>query len=1126
MTFFISNNKFGVISIERKAGEAATEYVWKTDSKDISFGFNTTFAIKNNVVCNKLGYILNPDFETISDTTSGVVVDGTTVTVTPTDDWFIQTKDISVDIANATDQEITFVGKYATEKITLTDGKGNVTLPIDTYAVSISGGEIADTSFEVATDITSFSSNFTAVSVKDIDSAIGEVDLIDGVTATVDNEKFNDGDVIGTYFTVVGDSVVKRFKNNAVYAIQTASSDKNNAGNLQFTITKKLKVSIKFCSTGGSNTSELAIMDAASGENVTDVKSVTGTTVNYVEMGTLDAGTYQIYTPYNSDLKRGARLYAVKFEEAEQGGGDVVVPTDYNETLEMRVNPSIASSDNVEATVSTFNGGQHGAQAATVTFKNAPESVKFTVGGCRYGDGTVTVKATDANNKVYTESFSNKTESCEGAYAEGNVPAHTQYVEYLLKGKTNELTAPITVEFTWSNAYVPYIDAVNYEEEVISGTKLNLDFRNGNIITTDLGGGTFYIKDGVASSTETEDFDVKITNVKSHNSGYGLQQSGSFPVITINNVQGPAKITMLGTNYGGYFNAASTGSGNFLNSNGIVISELNGVDATNKGNNNVYYYNGSDTATITLTGTKGSGSATTIYIANLAVETISENDVPAEKYANLNLKVNATGTNAGDEVVIIDSKGNRFASSVNANGVADFTGNIVELGTATVSIAGYTVSPVTIDVTAETTEYAVTAAPTATTAIADSASTDELYVGYAAKDGYKVYNTVQAAVNAASAGSVINVADGSYYGRVVIDKANITLNGTSTAGTVLTYNDSETRNDTYFHGATVAVVSTGFKANNLTIKNTAEVDGAEVENHKNAAALSIGYVDKISADAVITNCEIWATRDTVNIGKYSADSAVTFNSCKIYGFQDVICGAGKATLNDCTWDINSGNNARLFAPIGSSVCVANNVNIINSNYPGKAKAAFARAWGQDKTDPDCTVVINGYTDDGNNIFANNVQISDKNISIYGFEPEFIGKGTGDITNMLWLVRKNTKDNYNTTLSAINAASPAVNVFESSTKIDGEDAYRVIGKVSSDMLDKVDAIGFALYSGNNFVGNMSDSTVYHKEGTTEYYFVSFLDSTSDVGEYTVIPYVSYKGYDVQGSESNGTINIGA
>ena len=92
----------------------------------------------------------------------------------------------------------------------------------------------------------------------------------------------------------------------------------------------------------------------------------------------------------------------------------------------------------------TYNGGQHGVQGGTITVP-VDGTVKFTLGGCQYGNGDITIKK---DGEVYA-TISNKIDKCgktTGVYEE-NVP-------YIYLGEAGTLTFELG-----SQTYLPYFFA-------------------------------------------------------------------------------------------------------------------------------------------------------------------------------------------------------------------------------------------------------------------------------------------------------------------------------------------------------------------------------------------------------------------------------------------------------------------------------------------------------------------------------------------------------------------------------------------------------------------------------------------------------------------------------------------
>lgn len=92
----------------------------------------------------------------------------------------------------------------------------------------------------------------------------------------------------------------------------------------------------------------------------------------------------------------------------------------------------------------TYNGGQHGVQGGTITVP-VDGTVKFTLGGCQYGNGDITVKK---DGELYT-TISNKIAACgktTGVYEED--------VPYIYLGEAGVLTFELG-----SQTYLPYFFA-------------------------------------------------------------------------------------------------------------------------------------------------------------------------------------------------------------------------------------------------------------------------------------------------------------------------------------------------------------------------------------------------------------------------------------------------------------------------------------------------------------------------------------------------------------------------------------------------------------------------------------------------------------------------------------------
>lgn len=467
-----------------------------------------------------------------------------------------------------------------------------------------------------------------------------------------------------------------------------------------------------------------------------------------------------------------------------------------------------------------------------------------------------------------------------------------------------------------------------------------------------------------------------------------------------------------------------------------------------------------------------------------------------------------------------------YTVTTDENGVATFPN--LGFNTYNVAIAGYTSTTETfapVEGNIALTINDATAKNYST--LPANASNDNLYVGYTPNATVTTtYDSVQDAVDNATAGQTIYVAAGTYKEMVTITK-DIKIVGNSAADTIITYNDSQSGNDstapngatekTKFHGDTVAINgSVNVEFENIQIKNTAEADLGVAQN---ATALS-AYGDNLAATVKLTNCTIWATRDTIFTGKVNANNTWTFDNCTIAGFQDVVCGTGDVTLNNCIWELSLSSDARFFVPNSSSTVttkmVANNLTINDTTDTGfTAKTYLGRGWGTSGCSLASTqVIVNGYTDNSGTLVTNGVY--------HGYDTSLANNDGTTLADTNWLVRAKQNENYYTTNRDLDTV--AINTLQTPVTKDEDGDYLFKGVVNNSLLAKADYIGFAVFNADGtFVGNTKNDTVYRVTGEEgdNLYTVNYFKNMPAEG-CIVKGFVKYDGVNIINEVSNQTV----
>jgi pectinesterase len=165
-----------------------------------------------------------------------------------------------------------------------------------------------------------------------------------------------------------------------------------------------------------------------------------------------------------------------------------------------------------------------------------------------------------------------------------------------------------------------------------------------------------------------------------------------------------------------------------------------------------------------------------------------------------------------------------------------------------------------------------------------------------APDGTGDFTTIQEAIDGAKSFPderiTIHIKNGAYEEKVKVHAWNsrLTLKGESTNGVIIRWNDyfnkiNRGRNSTFFT-ATLLVQGDDFRAENLTIENTAG---------------KVGQALAVAAEAdrcVFENCRMLGNQDTLYAD--GANARQYYRNCYIEGTTDFIFGGATALFGNCT----------------------------------------------------------------------------------------------------------------------------------------------------------------------------------------------------------------------------------
>ena len=884
----------------------------------------------------------------------------------------------------------------------------------------------------------------------------------------------------------------------------TIESNKKSADGYSFT--QRMKTggkgeagkcrAISFTTTGAGNVVFYALSGKSSQDRTIALVDESGATVASVAVSGSDfvkstlaipkAGTYNLVPTDNS-----VNFYFVGTDVALAGGDDTTTTT--------------------EATTATDASTETTTEASTET-----TTVTTTT------EGSTETTTVAANWQIKAD-----TAPAEG-YADGALVFENEYAAVYAAQKLSITGKPLTVNGrTYEKGF-----KTNGVNTVIDGTSFRLAFKvvvkKSTRVSADTSGGS---KNSIFSYDETAGTYTNLTGlVPQSQTMYADLEAGTVAYIgnggTNNSMlavdiqKGPTPVTVTTKLTLG--NAATT-----IPANAIVTIGDQTVTADENGN---VEFNGKTSTSYKVSyEANGVRYESTLSIGDDGTVTSTLNLPQVSGDATVTVKT-ANGTAVASKKVTltyyVGAKPVFYTVTTDENGVATFPN--LGFNTYNVAIAGYTSTTETfapVEGNIALTINDATAKNYST--LPANASNDNLYVGYTPNATVTTtYDSVQDAVDNATAGQTIYVAAGTYKELVTITK-DIKIVGASADNTIITYNDSQSGNDgtapngatdkTKFHGDTVAINgSVNVEFENIQIKNTA---GADLGVAQNATALS-AYGDNLAATVKLTNCTIWATRDTIFTGKVNANNTWTFDNCTIAGFQDVVCGTGDVTLNDCIWELSLSSDARFLVPNSSkdvtTKMVANNLTINDTTDTGfTAKTYLGRGWGTSGCSLASTqVIVNGYTDNSGTLVTDGVY--------HGYDTSLANNDGTTLADANWLVRAKQNENYYTTNRDLDTV--AINTLQTPVTKDEDGDYLFKGVVNNSLLAKADYIGFAVFNADGtFVGNTKNDTVYRVTGEEgdNLYTVNYFKNMPAEG-CIVKGFVQYDGVNIMNEVSNQTV----
>ena len=214
------------------------------------------------------------------------------------------------------------------------------------------------------------------------------------------------------YFTLSGK--VTRGNSSTFSAELAKGADDKEEGALTFTVTGTADVVVTATSTGSTNTSDLALVDA-SGNKIDGIKAVTGTKPETeIKYTNLVAGTYSIIAPKDGENNRGVRI--LKTVVTQTSGGE---------------RPARADWSGVAAPV-----------LGDVTSKDGKITVPFTmVIGYDGADNVVVTMTDEAGKEVASESYAKDTTGASVTFTPSASGKYTFSIKAVRDGEADKTGA-------------------------------------------------------------------------------------------------------------------------------------------------------------------------------------------------------------------------------------------------------------------------------------------------------------------------------------------------------------------------------------------------------------------------------------------------------------------------------------------------------------------------------------------------------------------------------------------------------------------------------------------------------------------------------------------------------------